>query len=63
MLFGDPFPESPFKPLAVNFKDIKEHQSNHESSEMHTDDSMRDYVSEQSIKGKSPKGSGNSFIT
>lgn len=63
MLFGDPFPESPFKPLAVNFKDIKEHQSIHESSEMHTDDSMRDFVSEQSSKGKSPKGSGHPFIT
>jgi hypothetical protein len=30
---------------------------------MHTDDSMRDYVSEQSTKGRSPKGGGHSFIT
>ena len=63
MLFGDPFPESPFKPLAVNFKDNKDYQSNHESSEMHTDDSMRDYVSEQSSRSPQGKGSRKPFIT
>ena len=45
MLFGDPFVESPFKPLAVNFKDNKDYQSSQESSDMHTDESMKDNVS------------------